>query len=220
MRRLAEQRDLSTQEGRTEYARAVAPYLRGLEPLDLENRLQELMIQTGFSRETLLAQIGQAKPPEPAVRTAPPRPETGRPPRSPAEEADGLRAQEVILSLLAAGQLPMDIVSPEDFDDKELGQLCADLSEGRSPAQLVEEQPTDQARSRVSQILLAPPNDSTDQQLQMARQCISRMRSRRLEKEIQAIADSINRLTGSEKASAISRYMALNEQLKQVKTEG
>ena len=51
--------DLSTQEGRTEYARACAPYLKHLDPLDLENRLQELMTRTGFPRETLLAQIGQ-----------------------------------------------------------------------------------------------------------------------------------------------------------------
>ncbi|MBQ7865115.1 MAG: DNA primase, partial [Clostridia bacterium] len=44
MRRLKEQHDLSTQEGRTEYAKACANVLRNLEPVELENYLPpELM---------------------------------------------------------------------------------------------------------------------------------------------------------------------------------
>ena len=39
MRRLKEQHDLSTQEGRTEYAKACAAILRELEPVELENHL-------------------------------------------------------------------------------------------------------------------------------------------------------------------------------------
>ncbi|MGN0779831.1 MAG: DNA primase, partial [Aristaeellaceae bacterium] len=51
MRRLHAEHDLSTQEGRTQYAKACAAILRDLEPVELENHLQQLMVQTGFSRE-------------------------------------------------------------------------------------------------------------------------------------------------------------------------
>lgn len=80
MRRLKEQYDLSSQEGRTEYAKACAPILRKLEPVDLENHLQDLMVQTGFTREVLLEQIGRSMPkaaPEPQrPRMQPIRPQT------------------------------------------------------------------------------------------------------------------------------------------------
>lgn len=62
MRRLKAEYDLSTQEGRTEYAKACAPILARLEPVELENHLQELSVQTGFTREVLLAQIGASLP--------------------------------------------------------------------------------------------------------------------------------------------------------------
>jgi DNA primase len=62
MGRLRTQYDLSTQEGRTEYAKACAPILQKLEPVERENHLQELIVQTGFSRDVLLAQMGVSAP--------------------------------------------------------------------------------------------------------------------------------------------------------------
>lgn len=57
MRRLKEQFDLSTEEGRVNYAKACAQILKGLEPVDLEFHLRELSMQTGFPRDVLIAQI-------------------------------------------------------------------------------------------------------------------------------------------------------------------
>ena len=62
MRRLKDGFDLSTQEGRTGYVKACAPVLGTLEPVDLENQLRQLEIQTGFPREVLLAQIEHSRP--------------------------------------------------------------------------------------------------------------------------------------------------------------
>lgn len=104
MRRARESHDLSTQEGRTEYAKACAKLLAGLEPVEMENHLQELMVQTGFSREVLLAQIGTTQPKAAATvqRLKPATPRV-----APAEPAgEELRAQELLLSLMATGRLP------------------------------------------------------------------------------------------------------------------
>ncbi|MBR6030074.1 MAG: DNA primase [Clostridia bacterium] len=220
MRRLKEQFDLSTQEGRTGYARACAPFLKSLDPLDLENRLQELMVQTGFGREVLLEQIGRSAAPVSERRPGSPRPEPIRPEGREGEDLENVRAQEVIVSLLSNGQLPTDIVSAEDFDDPLLRHLYEALSAGASPASLVEEQATDQERARVSRLLMTPPSENTDQQLRMAKQCISRMNQRRLDREMQAIMHIINTKEGSEKQAAMSQYMALSDRLKKLKNEG
>ena len=224
MRRLKEQFDLSTQEGRTEYAKACAPILHKLEPVELENHLQQLMVQTGFSREVLLAQIGRSAPaPAQNAQPKPVRPEPIRPRESAYSAAPGipleeLRAQETIVSLLATGRLPGDIASQEDFTDPLLKSLFVDLCAGRSAASLAEEQTTDDARARVSRLLLTPPSDDTDQMLQMAQDCLLRMRRNRLQEQIAAIMQRLNALDGSEKQAALTEYMQLNRQLQQLKT--
>lgn len=215
MRRLKEQHDLSTQEGRTEYAKACAAVLRNLEPVELENYIQELMVQTGFSREVLLAQIG-ATLPKAAANTAAPRRETIR--RVPAQGSEDLRAQELLISLIGTGRLPGDIADQEDFTDPLLKTLYVDLTSGRSPASLVEEQQDDALRARVSQLLLTPPSENTDQLIRMAQDCLNSMRRRRVEERIQTIMRSINTLTGSDKIAAMTEVQALTAKLNRFKS--
>ena len=215
MRRLKEQHDLSTQEGRTEYAKACAAVLRNLEPVELENYIQELMVQTGFSREVLLAQIG-ATLPKAVANTAAPRRETIR--RAPVQGSEDLRAQELLISLIGTGRLPGDIADQEDFTDPLLKTLYVDLTSGRSPASLVEEQQDDALRARVSQLLLTPPSENTDQLIRMAQDCLNSMRRRRVEERIQTIMRSINTLTGSDKIAAMTEVQALTAKLNRFKS--
>ena len=59
MRREKERHDVSTEEGRIEYAKACAAILRGVkEPVELENHLRHLSVETGFSKEVLMQQVG------------------------------------------------------------------------------------------------------------------------------------------------------------------
>lgn len=215
MRRLKEQHDLSTQEGRTEYAKACAAVLRNLEPVELENYIQELMVQTGFSREVLLAQIGTTLP-KAVANTAAPRRETIK--RAPAQGSEDLRAQELLISLIGTGRLPGDIADQEDFTDPLLKTLYVDLTSGRSPASLVEEQQDDALRARVSQLLLTPPSENTDQLIRMAQDCLNSMRRRRVEERIQTIMRSINTLTGSDKIAAMTEVQALTAKLNRFKS--
>ena len=204
MRRLRAEHDLSTQEGRTEYAKACAVILRDLEPVELENHLQQLMVQTGFSREVLLAQIGVRAPAAPAAPSASAGPRTPAPRRRQQEDSESLRAQELLISLLATGQLPGDIATQEDFDDPLLKSLYVDLTAGRSPAGLVEEQPDEPSRARVSRLLLTPPSENTDQLIRMAEDCLSAMRIKRTQERIQAIMLTVNTLSGDEKKAAMT----------------
>lgn len=219
MRRLRAEYDLSTAEGRTEYARACAAVLHDLEPVELETHLQELMVQTGFTRDVLLAQIGVniSRAPSPAEIVQPVRRESFR--RRTAEENEDLRAQELLISLLATGQLPSgEIVNQEDFDDPLLKSLYLDLSSGRSPASLVEEQPDEASRARVSKLLLTPMSEDRDQLIRMAQDCLNAMRVRRAHAKIQEIMLTINTLQGDEKKAAMTEVQSLNAELNRLKS--
>lgn len=214
MRRLKEQFDLSTQDGRTEYAKACAPLLRRLEPVEVENHLQELMVQTGFTREVLLAQIGlpAASPAVPSPIAPPAR----RVPREPKETIHP--AEERLLSLLATGRLPVDIASQEDFEDPLLKSLFVELSQGRSPASLVEEQALEDTRSRVGRLLLSPPSEgSTDELLKMAKECLDTIRRQRIQRRIDDLQQRIPTLTGQALQEALAESIALIRQKNELK---
>lgn len=214
MRRLREQFDLTSQEGRTEYAKACAPLLRRLEPVELENHLQELMVQTGFTREVLLAQIGRSAPPSAAPSPAPQPPR--HVPRDRREKEHP--AEERLISLLATGRLPADIASEEDFEDPLLKSLFVELSQGRSPASLVEEQALDDTRSRVGRLLLSPPSEgSTDELLTMAKECLDSIRRQRIQRRIDDLQQRIPTLTGQARQEALAESIALIRQMNELK---
>ncbi len=219
MRRLKEQFDLSTQEGRTEYAKACAPILSQLEPVEMENHLQQLMVQTGFSHEVLLAQIGQTAP---KVHEMAPKPalQTRRAPQM-AVSGEETRAQELLISLMGTGRLPSDIISEKDFDDPLLKSLYTRLAEGVSPAALVDEfQDREDIRARVSQLLLTPLSEDKDQLIQMAQDCLSSLRRKRIEGQIKTIMQNVNNMTGEEKRDALKQVQELSAQLNRLKTHG
>ena len=218
MRRLKDQHDLSTQEGRTEYAKACAQILKGLEPVELENHLQQLMVQTGFSREVLMAQIGQTVP---RVNEAVQKPAAAAAVRrTPAADStdDELRAQEMLISLLGTRRLPSDIISEQDFDDPLLKSLYTRLKAGDSPAALVDAfQDREDIRARVGRLLLTPPSEDTDQLIRMAEDCLSSLRRKRIERQIKTIMQNVNSMTGEEKREAMMQVQQLSAQLNQLK---
>lgn len=58
-----------------------------------------------------------------------------------------IRAQEMLLSLLATGLLPEDLATEEDFDDPELKLIYQDLKKGAKPASLVDQAADGETRS-------------------------------------------------------------------------
>lgn len=223
IRRLKEEHDLSTQEGRTGYAKACATILGTLEPVERESYLTDLMVQTGFTREVLMEQIGTATVRGPVAPVKPaPAPSTGMPLRHmPARNgqaaAENNRAEEMLISLLATGRLPGDIIAAEDFEDELLRTLYHELSSGASPASLVEAQEDEQTRARVTQLLMTPPNDSTDQLIRMARDCVNRMRLKRTKEQLNHMMSALHTLQGPERTAALERMRQLTEQMNRIK---
>lgn len=214
MRRLREQYDMTSQEGRMEYARACARVLKGLDPVAIETHLAELSVQTGFSREVLLQQIGQSQPLQTVQQQPPRRP---RPAPAPAAAAETVRAQELIISLIAAKQLPVDAAEEKDFDDPLLKSIYAALSEGAQVADIVERQATADDRARVSQVLTQELPQSVDESLLMARQCLKALRRQRMEKELQQIMARLNTAPREEQGRLMAEAAQLTASLNKLK---
>lgn len=219
IRRLRGEVDLSTQEGRTAYAKACAPILSTLEPVEMENHLQELMVQTGFSREVLMAQIGMSQP---RVVEAPAKPSfqpLARPrPASVEAESEDVRAEELLISLIATGRLPHDIAGREDFTDPLMQELFDRIQAGESAATIAEQQNDEQQRARVSRLLLTPPSENTDQLIQMARDCITRIRLKRMQEQLAAIMKQLHTLSGEDKRQAMQEVTRLTQAITRLKS--
>ena len=175
--------DVSTEEGRIEYAKACAAILRGVkEPVELENHLRHLSVETGFSKEVLLQQVGIAPAPKAAVA---PRREGFRQKAREASQVDW--TARTLLAVLATGRLPKDSVSPEEFEDPLLRSLCEGLLAGESAASLMERQTDDQGRAAVGDILSLNTDLDDDGLMRMAQDCLKKMRKQRLEKALDLI---------------------------------
>ena len=211
IQRLAEQYDLTTPEGKTEYARACAKILRPLDPVELEGYLQRLSVQTGFTREVLLAQIRQnALPASP--ETAPrPRPAPVREELPKDEALDRVRAQETLIAILASGRLPKDLATQEDFEDPLLKYIFGALQEGTTIPGLMELLSSDADRARAARILQLPTSDQTGELLEMARQCVATLQASRAAERIREIMSHINEKTGEEKQRDLAEIMRLRQ---------
>ena len=215
MLRQKEQHDMSTEEGRTEYAKACAVFLRSVkEPVELENHVKRLALETGFTRDVLMQQIGVASAPEPA-KTAAPRREGFRQKAKAAASVDW--NARTLLAVLATGRLPRDIVAPEEFEDPVLRSLCEALASGETAAVLMEQQVDEAGRAAVGDILSINTEMDDDGLMKMARDCVKKMRMERLERELDAIQKSLPNLPENERAQETQRAFTLMKQLSDLK---
>lgn len=213
MRREKERHDVSTEEGRIEYAKACAAILRGVkEPVELENHLRHLSVETGFSKEVLMQQIGAAPPPK--VVTAAKR-EGFRQKAREVSQVDW--TARTLLAVLATGRLPKGSVLPEEFEDPLLRSLCEGLLAGESAASLMERQTDDQGRAAVGDILSLNTDLDDDGLMRMAQDCLKKMRKQRLEKALDLIQQRLPTLAGEERERETQRAFALTQQLLDLK---
>lgn len=239
IRRLKDSADLSTREGKVEYARQAVAVFAGLDPVERDGFMKDLALQTGFSREVIEAQAAQElkkrqrQPEEAWSRRDAARagrvdpleavgmdlsekvaPGTVKKPLSEAEWKM-LRAEEMLLSLAATGLLPEDLVQEEDFTDPELKLVYRDLKNGASPASLLDRAPDGESRSRLARLLMTPQAAGTDEMIAMAQDCVTAIRRGGYEKKMKEIMDRLTNCTDdAEKLGLLAEYQALSVSLR------
>ncbi len=212
MERKAEEFDLSTQDGRTEYAKACAEILRRVtQPVELENHLQRLAIQTGFTRDVLIAQVGISQ--APGKNSVSPQRERLSTKAEPGPD----RAEQSLLALLSTGRLPKGAITSEEFRDPFLKQLCEGLLSGQSPAELMESQADEKSRSLVAEIFSEPVEGDPDMLMRMAEECLDKLRRQRVDARLKELKQQLPTLSGKEKDAALKETITLMQRLNQLK---
>ena len=218
LRRLKEQFDLSAQDGRLAYARAAADVIVTVDPLERDVLLSQLALDTGFSRETLMEQLnlsGKKAASQPKSQASPIRPSRAySSDPSPAEE---VKAQELLLSLYASGQIPKDMIKEKDFDDDELKSLYRELADGASPASLPDLAPDEASRSRYTRLLLSPAAGSKDEMIAMANDCLVRIQKRRLENRYDKLTQEIASADGEQLSALLAEAKEVSDTLRKLK---
>ena len=214
LRRLRAEIDLSSAEGRIAYAREAAKVLSPLDPVERESFLKELTVQTGFSRETLLEQMNLTPAaPAPAQETQrPARLRTAREP-VPSEET---AAQELLLSLIAGGQVPREMVEEDDFSDEELRSLYRDLMAGASVPSLIDRAADDEARARYTRVLMTPEAKDKDQMIAMANDCVHRIRKHHYTRRLKELETLLTNTSPEEQGQLLQEAMELNMKIQKL----
>ena len=216
LRRLKDNLDLSGQDGRLAYARGAAEIVSSVDPLERDILLGQLSMETGFPRETLMEQMNLSVK-KPAVQhqetlSRPARTVSSDPPSS-----ESVKAQELLLSLFASGQIPKDMIEEKDFEDDELKSLYRELASGASPASLPDLAPDEVSRSRYTRLLLSPTAGSTDEMILMANDCLTRIRRIRLEKRYDELTREISSASDEALSALLVEAREISDKLKKLK---
>lgn len=220
MQRLRLGHDLETQDGRTEYAKACAALLKKVrDPVDLENYLEALAVQTGFSRDVLIAQMGVSAPSEREKHNPAERRESYSAKRLHASES--YRTEQTLLALLATGRLPEGMVKAEDFGDEALRALAQDMLSGKPPAEIMEEAADDEKRQAAGEAFSMLFDQEKENAAQIAQDCLRNLQIQRLQQEMNALTELMRTAESSEKrAAALREVTALSKELARLKRQG
>ena len=183
MLRAADAVDLTTQDGRTQYAIACCNIMRKVKnPVELENYLDKLIVQTGFAREVLMRQIGvealAVEQRHPAQTDRPLRRETHK------ELPEHVKAQQMLVNLMAAGRLERALPMDAAFVTEPYKTIARLLSEGQTPAAIVE-QLDENVRDEAAQAMLSDSNIEADKTALAVSQCMNKIRLYQTEKRIE-----------------------------------
>ncbi len=217
LRRLKEQYDLSTQDGKLAYARAASGIIAAVDPVEREIHLKDLSLATGFTRETLLEQMNLTAARQPTGKTPARQPSRIRSAAAETGNSEDLKAQELLLSLFASGQIPKEMIDEKDFEDDELKSLYRELLAGASPASLPDLAPDEATRSRYTRILLSPAAGDTDQMITMANDCLNRIRRTKLEKRFEEISGMLDTAPPDTVPALLKEAQEISDKLKKLK---
>ncbi len=220
MMREKKQCDLSTQEGRTEYAKKCAVILNKVrEPVELENYLTTLTVETGFSREVLIAQMGvkalEIKNNEGKTRE---NSLTKRAPR----DRENSSAEETLLALLATGRVPAGAVTESAFDNPTLRTLAQGLIEGKSPADLLSEIEDVNILSLAGQVFAGVTENQGDESLlSSVSDCLNAIKIKRITKSVADMNERMRAATDdNEKRAILKDIMTQSAELTRLKKQG
>lgn len=206
MLRAKDDLDMTTQEGITQYAMRCCEILKRLKsPIEAENYLRKLVNETGYDRETLLAQIGTIHVP------AAPQPR----PRTPVHvrENDAVLAERELITLLSQKLIPSEAVRAEDFSSEARKKLVECLISGGDISGLLEAMTDEDRRVAVEALNFEPIPSEREEALKAAKEAQTTIRKSRLDARARQIQEEIKTAGGEKKRMLYEQLLKINEQL-------
>ena len=197
--------DLTTQDGMTQYALKCCEILKKVaDPIVMENHLRQLVMQTGYDREILLRQIGVNA----RAEASKPREYAPRPSRERADDA--ALAERVLLTLLAIGEIPQEMLKAEDFSAGVRRDAATWILGGRQAAAFVETLQDDAARNEAVQALnYSPLPGNHEERLELAQTSLRTIRSARLRERMSEIEAEIKTADAARKRELYTQMQAI-----------
>ena len=119
----------------------------------MENHLEALSVQTGFSKEVLMAQIGIK--PEDMGQHKPAETRKDYPVRK-NRLPETYKTEQTLLALLSMDKLPQGTVKAEDFSHPVFRTIAEEILTGKKPAQIMAEAEQDEVRqAEMSKAMLS-----------------------------------------------------------------
>ncbi|GHU72267.1 hypothetical protein AGMMS49992_07850 [Clostridia bacterium] len=201
--------DLSKPDERMKYAIESAKILRTVrEPVELESLLDRLIVDTGFSKEILMRQIGAS--PMPIQRTKEPRSERVASNDMPSMlSRDSDKAARILLSLIAVGRVPAGAIDCMDFENPIHQAICRGLLEGQAAAELIEDCAEDDTRAEMLTIFGEAGELPEDSLPRVINDCIERLQSERLNARIKELTSAIGAMQGANRLDGMKELTDL-----------
>ena len=213
MQRAQTEFDLSDNDQRIEYAKRCAEILSKVrEPIELENYLQTLEVQTGFSKEVLRQQMGLSikENTENGVSKPKARKYSG-------DSSESSMPEKTLIALLAKGMVPKETIRDTDFDDPMLQPLARQLLSGVTPAAILAECETDTQRTVYSEAFALNAEITQENADSVAEDCLRTIRQARVQRQIDDIRAQLDTCSGDEKAAKLKELIALSNELARLK---
>ena len=212
--RAKDEYDLSTQEGRTQYALQGCNILKKVKnPVELENHIARLMHDTGFEREVLFRQIGidaLSAPQDPQKPTLAPRRKAYQ---RRAAVPDYEKAEHQLLSMLVRDMIPSEIVHPEDFTVPLNRTIFEMLQNNVSINQLVDAFSDEERNQAMTALHYTPLAETREDALNDAESCLACIRKHRLNEEINRLTEQLATVRPEDKRALNERIQRLLMQL-------
>lgn len=205
MLRARDDLDISTQDGMTQYALRCCEILKKVKnPVEMENHLRRLVIQTGYDREILLRQIGVNQNLQDRPR------EYARKPAEKSRSDEAMLAERVLLTLLAGEMIPQEMISPDDFGQDIHKKAAEWLLSGKNAASFIETIDDEQLRMQAMQALnYSPIPEEHDDMMKLAETSLITIRRYRQRQRMAAIEEEI-------KTAGTDRKLQLYEQMQAI----
>lgn len=204
--------DMSTQEGRTQYAIECCNMLKTVKnPVERENYLARLALKTGFQRSVLLEQMGVAElgaVPSVRARAVVQKQE---------EISDYVRAERTLVMLIGGRLISPDAVSADDFETPLYRDMAHMLLSGMSAAAVLERLPAEsvhEAAQALNQEIL--PEEKKE--LTIAEDCLRKIRKHRIEQSIDKLKSELAQAETGNKSELTRKIGELMQELQRLKT--